>query len=215
MAQSNFLKKIAKQYELITTSFHESGHAIFALLAKIHVPLVYVFHNKKNNRMEGSCHYHIPDFSRIEDKTLFSILVEKEIGIKYAGLTAEKYHFKTVSGSDKFPVFLRDGSSNDTMSAAYLIRQHNIVPPGKKRYEYKKKKIKEILHVLQDNWNDVVLIAHSLFNKKKLSFQDLKNILTKKSDKKQFWKNQFKIIEKIFIKLNTLDEIELKSILLS
>lgn len=202
--------KIAKQFELIATSFHEAGHTIYALLNKFKVLNVSVSFNKESKRIEGYCEYLIPEFSAFKDFHFSQFLAEYEIGIKYAGLTAEKYHFKTISGSDKFPLFLRDGSSDDTMSAATLIKKYNIAPPGKKRYQFKKNKIKEILQILQKNWNDVSLISHSLFAKKKLSFEDLQYILIKKSKNKKFWKNQFKIINGIFNNLEQLDEPDLK-----
>jgi hypothetical protein len=213
MAQSEFSKKIAKQFELITTSFHEAGHAVFALLSKMNVPLVYVYHNKKTDRIEGTCHYEIPEFRNIEDKSLFKKIVECEIGIKYAGLIAEKYHFQTLFGLDTFPLFLRNGSSEDTNSASKIIKNNKIVSAGKKRYEFKKKKNTQVLNILKNNWNDVTIIAHSLFKKKKLSFQDLKKILTNKSTNKIFWKAQFKTIEKLFNNLSRLDENKIKFIL--
>jgi hypothetical protein len=210
MAHLDLSIKIAKQFELIATSFHEAGHTIYALLNKIKVLNASISFNKETKRIEGCCEYLIPDFSIFKDFQFSQFLAEYEIGIKYAGLTAEKYHFKTISGSDKFPLFLRDGSSDDTMSAATLIKKYSIAPPGKKRYQFKKNKIKEILKTLQENWNDVSLISHSLFAKKKLSFQDLKYILTKKSQNKKFWKNQFKIIDSIFNNLEEVDEQFLK-----
>lgn len=208
-------KQISKQFELITTSVHEAGHTIFALLNKMHVPLVKIFFNNKIKRVEGYCSYHLPDYEKLINKKLIKTLVEYEIGIKYAGLTAEKYHFKTLSGSDKFPLFLRDGSSDDTSSASTLIRQYKIVPKNKKIIEYKKKKIIQISNLLQEYWDDVILISHSLFAKKKLSFKELKTILIRKSKNKIFWKSQFKLIGKIFTKFGVVDEKNLRSILLT
>ncbi len=210
MTQNDLSSKISKQFELITTSFHEAGHVVYALLHKAKVYEVYITYNKQSKRVEGCCSYEIPDPIKFKDSYLAKFLAENEVGIKYAGLTAEKYHFKTLSGSDKFPLFLRDGSSDDTSSAATIIKKHNLAPPGKKRYDFKKKKIKEILSVLQNNWSDVSLIAHSLFAKKKLPFQNIKNILIRKSINKKFWKKQFKIIEDISKNLETIDEQSLK-----
>lgn len=107
-------------------------------------------------------------------------------------------------------MFLRDGSSDDTLSAAALIRQYNISPPGKKRYSYKKKKINEVLHSLKDYWDDVTLLAHRLFRKKRMSFIDIKNLLIKHSPNKKFWKEQLKIISDLFDKNMHLDEKYLK-----
>ena len=215
MAQSQLSKKIAKQFELIATSVHEAGHTIFALLCKMRVPSVKIFFNKKTKRVEGCCNYEMPDYDIIKNKNLCKTLIEYEIGIKYAGLTAEKYHFKTLSGSDKFPLFLRDGSSDDTSAASLLIRQYKIVPVSKKIIEYKKKKINQISDILQEYWDDVILISHCLFSQKTLSFSTLKKVLTKKSKNKIFWKTQFKLIGRIFTKFGVVDEKYLRSIILS
>jgi hypothetical protein len=210
---SDIRKKITNIHEMISTSYHEAGHAIYSLLCGMRVPYVFIFKNKKNKRIQGFCCYETPDLALIKDANLVFSLVDSEIGIKYAGLTAEKYHFKVISGSDKFPIFLRDGSSDDTLSAAALIRQYNIVAPGKKRYLYKKKKINQILHKLKEYWDDVTLISHLLFSKKRLSFFDIKKVLLKKSPNKIFWKEQFKIIDDIFEKNMHLDEKYLKNTL--
>lgn len=206
-------KKITKIHELISTSYHEAGHTVFGLLHGMKIESVCVFQNKRNKRVEGFTHYNSPDMEEIEDADLFNYLLNSEICIKYAGLAAEKYHFKTISGSDKFPIFLRDGSSDDTLTAAALIRQYNVAQPGKKRYAYKKKVIRETLHILQDNWEAVTLVAHALFQKNHLSYNELKDLLIKKSSNKQFWKEQFKAINYICENHETLDEKSLKSIL--
>jgi hypothetical protein len=207
---SDIRKKITATHEMISTSYHEAGHAIYSLLCGMRVPYVCIFTNKKNNRVEGFCHYETPDVASLQDANLVFSLVDSEIGIKYAGLTAERYNFKIISGSDKFPMFLRDGSSDDTLSAAALIRKYNIVSPGKKRYSYKKRKINQVLKELQIYWDDVTLLAHLLFAKKRLSFFDIKKLLIKKSPNKNFWKEQFKIISEIFDKNMYLDESYLK-----
>ena len=203
-------KKITATHEMISTSYHEAGHAIYSLLYGMRVPYVCIFRNKKNNRVEGFCHYETPDVALLQDANLVFLLVDSEIGFKYAGLTAERYIFKIISGSDKFPMFLRDGSSDDTLSAAALISKYNIVSPGKKRYSYKKRKINQVLKELHIYWDDITLLAHHLFAKKRLSFLDIKKLLIKKSPNKIFWKEQFKIILEIFDKNITIDEAYLR-----
>lgn len=195
---------------MISTSYHESGHAIYSLIHGMKVSSVCIFENKKNNRIEGFCYYETPNLSQIQDSNLLHFLLNYEIGIKYAGLTAEKYFFKIISGSDKFPIFLRDGSSDDTLSAAAIIRQYNVAPPGKKRYEFKKKKIKQVLEELKKYWEDVTLLAHALFSKKKLSFLDIKNLFLKKSPNKKFWRAKFKNISCIFDNISAIDDNFLK-----
>ena len=206
-------KKVTLTHETISAAYHEAGHAIYTLLCGMKVPFVHVYQNKKTKRIEGVCQYEIPDFTIVKDPILFYTLVNVEIGIKYAGLTAEKYHFKTLSGSDKFPMFLRDGSSDDTLSAAALIRQYNLAKPGKDRYTYKKKMISFILKQLKEYWQDVVLISHALFGHKKIFFDKIKKILTKKSQNKKFWKDKFKSIIELDQSYETLDEENMKIIM--
>jgi hypothetical protein len=159
---------------------------------------VYVFENKRSKRIEGFTHYDLPNLSKITDSEILVTFFKSEVCFRYAGLAAEKHLFKSISGSDKFPIFLRDGSSDDTLSAAALIKKHNLVAPGRKRYEYKKKIIKETLNDLKDHWNAVTIVSHALFQKKSLNFLELKTLLIKKSNNKVFWKEQFKNIEYIF-----------------
>lgn len=207
-------KKVAYTHDLISTSYHEAGHAIFALLHGMRVPLVYVFENKTYERVNGFCFYDsFRTLIDIKDENLFSKQLYSEICIKYAGLASERYHFKNISGSDKLPMVLKDGSSGDILSAAALIKKYNLAESGKKRYYYKKNLIKETLLELQQNWDAVTLLAHALFKKKRLTYEDIKKILTKKTKNKDFWKNQFKLIDYIFNNVETIDEKELRIIL--
>ncbi|CAB4197059.1 hypothetical protein UFOVP1290_579 [uncultured Caudovirales phage] len=212
----NARANISKLYDCIISAYHESGHVIYGLLHFMKVSSVNLFEDKKNKRIGGLCNYECAkDLSDIKDNSLFNEQLKYEICIKYAGLTAEKYHFRTISGSDKFPIFLRDGSSDDTLSAAALIKQYNIVLPGEKRYVYKKKLIKEIALELQQHWNAVTIVSHVLFRKKKLNYTDLKKLLTTKTVNKKFWKKQFKIIDYIFENSQTLDDKDLSIIFLA
>lgn len=210
----NIRQKFARTHELIFVCYHEAGHTIYGLLHFMKVDPVYIFENKREKRIWGITHFDsILNTRGVENASLVSERLNSEICMQYAGLTAEKYHYKTISGSDKFPISLKYGSEGDTSTAAELIREHNLAPPGRKRYAYKKKLIKETLHELQDNWEAVTLVAHALFEKKKVNFADLQNILTKKTKNKSFWKEQFKMINYIFDNQETLDEKEIKSIL--
>jgi hypothetical protein len=191
-------KKVTSTHECISTAYHEAGHAVFGLLSGVQVPSVCVFQNKKSKRWDGFTHYNSIDLTEVEDAALLSQLLDIEIGIKYAGLVAERYHFKRISGSDKFPFYWKDGSSDDTKTAAELIKKYSTIPAGRKRYAYKQKIIRQDFAALQLYWDSVTLVAHALFHKKKLYFEDLKRILTKKSEDKNFWKTQFKEIENIF-----------------
>lgn len=189
-------KKVTKTYELISTSYHEAGHTICALLSSMKVNSVCVFEHKKLKRIHGFTQYESPDLD--PNHLFFDILLEQEISMSYAGLLAEKYHFKSISGSDQIPMFIKEGSSNDLFSIRKVIQKYNPVPPGKKRYSYKQKIAKKTLDILIEHWDAVDLVAHSLFGHKKISYQDLRELLTKKSKNRKFWKEQFKIISQIY-----------------
>ncbi len=208
-------KKVTHTHELIMCCFHEAGHSIYGLLHHMKVDMVEVFEDKKTKRVCGMTYFNYPVADEVDDSDLKYQLMISEICVNYAGLAAEKYHFKNVSGSDKFPGFWKNGSSSDTIMAASLLKEYNLAPPGKKRYAFKKKLIKETHKELLNNWEDVVLISHSLFKKKKLSFSNLKDLLTKKSVNKDFWKEQFKNINYIFDNGDDLDENSLRLMLLN
>jgi hypothetical protein len=194
-------RKVTSTYELISTSYHEAGHTIYALLNGQKVDFVRVFETKRTKRIDGITCYHsieLSDINRETDPDFLASALQMEVGLKYAGLAAEKFHFKKMSGSDKFPLYWRDGSSDDTREAAALIKKYSPVKPGAKRYAYKKKIIRCTFDLLEEHWDAVTIVAHALIYKKRLSFLELKELLTKKSDEKDFWKVQFKKINDLF-----------------
>lgn len=195
------------------TSYHESGHAIYCLLHYMRVESVHISENKRSKRIEGFTNYYSYNIDVINDKVLFNKLLNTEICVSYAGMIAEKHNFKLLCGSDKFPLFLKDGSSEDTLSASNLIKRYKISTPGKRRQMYKKRLVKIINKELQDNWEAVIIVAHELINNKKIYFSDLKKILLKKSKNKIYWKEQFKLIDSIYNNMEGFDEKKIKDIL--
>lgn len=189
-------KKVTKTYELINTSFHEAGHAVYALLSLMKVSSVYIFEHKIYKRVHGFTQYESHDLD--ENHINFHILLEQEIGLSYAGLLAEKYHYKSISGSDQIPMFIKEGSYEDLLAIRKIIEKYNLAAPGKKRSAYKQKMARKTLSVLIKHWDAIELIAHGLFKHKRLSYDDLRELLTKKSKNKVFWKEQFKNINQSF-----------------
>lgn len=207
-------KKVTKTHELISTSYHEAGHVVYAILHFMLVSSVSVYQNKKLKRIEGVTYYNYPsEFDAIEDPSLLNTLLRSEVGVSYAGLIAEKSLFKSISGSNQIPMFIKDGSGTDTKSAAIIIEKYNLAPPGVKRTAYKQKLMREVQHELHNNWDAVTVIAHALFQHRKLTFADLCELLTKKTDNKKFWKEQFKNIIYFYANCQDLDEKDLKSIM--
>lgn len=195
---SEFRKKVSITYEFIAAAHHEAGHVVYGLLKGFKIESVSIYEHKKYKKIEGITNSLIPQIRNIDDINAKQNLAISEICYNYAGLVAEKYHFKQISGSDKFPLFLRNGSSEDTLTSAAIIRQHLDIPTGYKRYEYKKKLISKTQREIKKHWNIVLLVAHELFRKKELSYLDLKELIINGSKDKKFWKKQFSDIEKVF-----------------
>jgi hypothetical protein len=207
-------KKVTKTHEFISTSYHEAGHAIYALLHLMRVSSVSVFEDKKLKRIHGNTYYDYPsDLDEIQDSELQNILVQAEVGISYAGLIAEKSLFRSISGSRQTPMFISDGSSEDNKAARLIIKKYNLAPPGAKRSAYKRKVMREVQHELHLHWDAITVVSHALFKHRKLNFDDLQELLTKKTRNKKFWKEQFRRISYFHDNKETLDEKDLKSML--
>jgi hypothetical protein len=147
----------------------------------------------------GYTHFMIAaDFKYVEDVELRKSLLLREIYVNYAGLASEKLLYKDICGTYNIPMILKVGSYMDRDRCSELISTNNLAPPGRKRYAFKKKALQYSVDQLQESWSDVKLVAHILFRKKRLSFDQLKSILTKKSEHKEFWKEHFKIINKLY-----------------
>jgi hypothetical protein len=209
----NIRKKCHETFELISTSMHEAGHTIYGLLHFINVGPVLVFQDKKSKRIHGLTLYDTLKLSEINDPVLFNYRLYSEIGLSYSGLVSEKHHFKLSSGSDKLPMFLKEGCGQDLSEATALFNKYNLSEPGAKRAKHKRKIIKSIETELNEHWGDVCLVAHFLFKKNKISALELRKLLLKKSENKEFWKENFKIHDQLYNNSQTLDEINIKSIL--
>ena len=211
---SEIRKKVTKTHEFISTSYHEAGHTIYALLHLMKVNKAIVFEDKKGKRIHGYTYYDSPnELDDIEDSELLGTLVRAEVGVSYAGLIAEKSLFKSISGSLQTPMFISDGSAEDNECARNVIKKFNLAPPGPRRSAYKQKLMREVQGELHTHWDAVTIVAHALFKRRKLNFEDLRLLLTKKSRNKKFWKEQFKKISYFYDNNDTLDEKYLKSIL--
>lgn len=207
-------KKVTKTHEFISTSYHEAGHTVYALLHFMSVASVSVYEDKKLKRVHGDTYYNHPgELESIKDSELLATLIRADMGMSYAGLIAEKTLFKSISGSSQTPSFIIDGSAEDNKGAASLMTKYNLVPPGPKRAAFKKKLMREVQSELHFHWDAVTLIAHALFKHRKLRGEDVYLLLTTRSKNKKFWKEQFKKINHFYDNSDHLDEKDLKSIL--
>lgn len=205
------LRKQAIDYGVIATSHHESGHVICALFNCIKISSV---HTSSETLNEGTTDYHPLDISFIEDNDLLSIILMQELQVLYGGLIGEKIYYREICGSEKFPMHLRIGSSSDISAASDLIVKHNIAKPGKHRMLLKKQIQSDVHNILNEHWNAVKIVAHALYKNKRLSFDELKHLLTRKTNNKDFWKDRFKKIRLLYNETSTLDEASIRDLIL-
>lgn len=203
-------QKLSQEYELISTCYHEAGHTIAGLLTFMKIPLVTVSLTSKS--VEGFTHYEMINQDMVDEK-INDYLTLSEIYISYAGMIAEKIHYKEICGADKLPMVLKEGSFPDISSATVIIRKYNLAPPGKKRQKFKQEMFKDLDADLKEHWDAIKLVSHALYKRKRLDYEDLKELLTKKSKKKEFWKNRFKEINTLVTSTRELDEKEIRIIL--
>lgn len=186
-------KKQSYDYELIAQSYHESGHTVCALISYMKVFSVAVMNDRDNG--DGKTEYAFTDPAALTDKRLIEVQLYFELETAYAGLLAEKIYYKDICGSEQFPLHLKKGSSGDIADAHNLIKKYKLASPGIARTQFKKKIQKDTHILLLENWSDIKLVAHFLHKRKKLQFDDLKFILTRKSENKESWKERFRVIK--------------------
>ena|ERR1700722_6135560 len=204
-------KKEIWDYEIISMAWHEAGHAACALNNFMHVFNVSVMTPKNQT---GNTDWFMYDVKNVEDEELSKILFICELQTLYAGLIAEKMYYKDICGSDKFPMHLKIGSSMDTTDASHIIRKNKLVKPGRQTVLFKKQIQQDATAFLVEHWDAVRVIAHRLYKKHRLSFDELKFLLTRKTNHKEFWKEKFKKIKIINDDNTVLPEQVIKDIIL-
>lgn len=207
---SSVIKKQSFDYEKIAMAYHEASHTVVGLYNYFRIDSVHIISDRFEHGNTDFTMY----ADSIDDSELKKMFFFFEIQTYYAGLVGEKIYYKDITGSDKFPIHLREGSAEDIKIAAKIIRKNNLSTSGKKTYVLKKQIQYDVECILEEYWDDVKLIAHLLYQKKRLSFADLKHILIKRSDNKDFWKQRFKIIILINRDEKRPEENEVKDILL-
>lgn len=208
---TSVLKKQSIDYSLIATSHHEAGHTIVGLLNLLQVSDVSI--SIDGTDAIGLTQFYMYKNTNIEDPELHKMLVISDLSVAYAGLWAEQVYYRDICGSSKFPRHLQAGSSEDWAAAQKLIRANNLASPGKETANLKKKLQSEAEEMLIAYWDDVKLIAHQLYRRRKLYYRDLKNLLTRNNDRKDFWKQKFKMINFIHHDTKVPPEEEVKHIL--
>lgn len=187
--------KQADDYNCIATTWHEASHTIISLINYLYVFSVNTIDEKTD---DGNTEFFVYTNDKLDILIQQKIMIW-EIQAIYAGHIGEKIYYKDICGSTRFPNHLKAGSSSDFLAASKIIRDGKLSKPGKETADLKKKIQIDTENLLNAHWSAVKLVVHSLYKKKRLSFDDLKFLLTRKieQDKRQFWKDKFK--ELIFL----------------
>jgi hypothetical protein len=173
--------------ESICMEYHESSHAILALYNCFQVFYMSV---RNPDEKDGRTDFYIP--LEIKDQELKRSLLMAELQTMYAGLMGERILYRDLCGNGKFPKHLQVGLSFDIKLASNLIRRHELAPAGKETAEFKKNIQRKVEKILMEHWDSVKLIAHALHkNRKIVSFEELRQLLTRKSNEKEFWREKF------------------------
>jgi hypothetical protein len=188
-------RKNSNDYERIATSYHEASHAIVALSELMYVYQVGIIPDLEEKGEVGQANWFIMTNHEYKDPYLQKLIVMSELMAMMAGLVGERIYYKDICGSTKFPMSLKIQSADDMSKVAKLTRDNKIAEPGTAARALKKKIQQDAEVFLTDHWNDIKLIAHSLYKRKMLAFEDLKYILTRHSKNKDYWKEKFKKIK--------------------
>lgn len=195
--------KLAQNYRVISCAYHEAAHTICGLLYYMQITNVEIY--EKKTYVEGATFYETfyndTHYEQIDPK-IKEYLLLSEICLKYSGLGGEQIYFKDLSGSDNFLTALKVGTAPDFREAADIIKKYNLAEPGQKRYLFKQKMFRKTKKLLQEYWVDIKMLAHALYEKRKLQEEDIRQLLTKKSPNKRFWKKQFSTIASLFSQLD-------------
>lgn len=202
-------RKLGVQAEVIACCWHESGHVLFGLLKHLQIRSVFVNYTEV---VEGITHYFRVDRSDFELDVIEHIGLD-EVGMSYAGLVSESIYYKDICGVSKLPWILKEGSSLDIKAASDTIKSWGLAQPGKPRVQLKRRIQRDVNALLTEYRDDLKLISHRLYQSKRLSFDDLKALLTKRSGNKDFWKQQFREIELLFDNDRPIDNAEIRRIL--
>lgn len=200
-------KKMSNDYEMIATCYHEASHTIMALFNLIYVDNVSISLNNG-----GDTYYSMCEVDEITIASLKKDLIIAELQVIYAGVIGERIYYESICGVKKLPMFLRSGSYVDTACGSEIIRRYDLSSPGKETYNLKeqiKLKLEKLLHTF---WNSIKTLAHSLYKKRYLDFQDLQYLLIRSKDG-FIWREKFKKMKILYSDSNDeLSNKELKKI---
>lgn len=204
-----------KDYQKISTAYHEAAHSIFATLSFFKIDRVELRGGNSNTSKYEICgltSFYSP-INYVNSIALKRKFANSEIIVNYSGVVGEAVLFTEVSGLKEAPAHIKSSGQFDRENSKKIIKQFFI-----KSYSniesFKRRKEKIIKNLLKIYWSDVKKIAALLLRKRKLSYKEIKNILAQKSDNKDFWKRRFECIDSIFRRdVLVVNEFALKEIL--
>ena len=191
---NNLTLSKAKDYELIATCYHEAGHVVLGILNLIKTKTVTV--NVSGN-IGGSTLtlFHVP--SRHTTNDVKNILLASRLYMLFAGTVAESIYYKDICGAE-LPPHLKIGAKFDLMMINKIISKFKLASPGKPR-----KKLKLVLKnktnsLLKNHWFEVRSLAHLLYSKRTLIFEDIKKLLINIPGRKAYWQTHLIAVEELF-----------------
>lgn len=205
----DYKRKMSHQIENMQVAYHEAGHTVIGLLTFMKISNVSVVEDVK---ISGETDYDQMTSEQCQDPVFSAFQIKADLFLLYAGLMAEKIFYQDMTGSKKFPAIFKKGIESDIGAIAKIISSNNLAPPGPKRFLFKKKIMKEVRQLLEQHWEVVKIVAHALFERKKLAYDDLRKIICRKTSNKKFWKKQFNYINEFFDKNKKLNSRDLKII---
>jgi hypothetical protein len=185
-------EKVSKEFGKIFCAYHEVGHIMLAILNNIPVDFVYIRDSK--NGYHGEVNYKQSDIDLLSYNDDKIHLMKLEVSIYYAGICTEKLLYQKLSGTNTLLKYFSEGSSHDIKIARTMITDNNLYKDLKK---CKQIYYKYITKMLNDHWDDIILLSYQILKFKRLDHNKIKKILTIKSKNKSFWIDKFTILDKV------------------
>lgn len=183
--------KAIKNYDFISTCYHEAGHTVIALLKAFRVTEV-----KVCSKNSGETYYTRPSFSN--NKSRNKTIAVGEVSVLYSGIESEKILFQTLDSHNIIPRSIKNGSSSDFKSALWFIRKYDLAEPGKETTQFKSKIRSKLKNKIVRHWEDITLISNALIKNKKIKYNRIKKILLTYSPNHLMWEKKFLRIENKF-----------------
>ena len=199
------------EMDAISRNWHEASHCVIALFNFFKVLHISVIPNEEQ---DGITNYLSSD-GEYDNGGILKLFAKYETQVYYAGYIGERIFYQDLSGSHKLPLYFKIGSSFDFDQASKLIRKYELAETGNPTTKFKKQTQAYVRKILIEHWDAVKLVSHALYQKKRLSYDDIKKLLRFKtsSEHKKFWKKRFKQIDYLYKQETVLPENLLLSII--